>query len=177
VWRFGLTFIVVVCLSACGSNSAGSPTPPSVAGGGHSGSPTPTAAVSLSKPYRSFVTGLCTALSNKDAGKVIKDLPNYQYNSGVRYGFFGDGEGHSGDPSVLNTWLAADRIMCRYVSADSAGHGLLLTSGWTKPGGPWNLIEVDIFSGQWKINDFTFANQATLWRAMHLSRSIIPYRG
>lgn len=170
-------FVLTVVLASCGSSSSASPTPRSVAVPRNSVKPTPTVAVSLSKPYRNFVTGLCAALGREDAGTVIKDLPYYQYNSGVRYGFFGDGEGHSGDPSVLNSWLGADRVKCRYLSRDSAGHGLLLTSGWKQPGGPWNLVELDIFSGQWKINDFTFANRATLWRAMQLAQPTIPYRG
>ena len=46
------------------------------------------------------------ALARKDSSTVTKALPYYQYNSGLRYGMLGDGEGQTGDPGSMATWLA-----------------------------------------------------------------------
>jgi len=99
---------------------------------------------------------------------------NYQYNTGVRYGNLGDGEGQSADPSILSTWLGSAVISCRYYTPDVAGHGTLLTSGWRLAGG-WGLIEMDNLDGTWKINDFTFGTSSALYYAMHTSHPILAY--
>ena len=100
----------------------------------------------------------------------------YQYNSGLRWGMLGDGEGHTDDPSLLNTWLASARPRCLSYSAGTAGHGAVLTSGWSQPG-PWSIVEMDIINGHWKINDFTFGTQQELERAMQVVKPTLPYRG
>lgn len=138
--------------------------------------PSTSTPVPLSRPYREFIGNLCTALRHDDANAVIQALPNYQYNAGVRYGYLGDGEGQSGDPTLLRQWLASAHTQCRYYTPDKAGHGLLLTSGWPLPSGSWNLIEMDTFRGQWKINDFTFGKESNLAWAMHAMHPILPYK-
>ncbi|GAC1445531.1 MAG: hypothetical protein NVSMB52_06910 [Chloroflexota bacterium] len=102
-------------------------------------------------------------------------LPYYQYNSGVRYGRLGDGEGQTGDPALIGTWLAGTSIKCVLFTGDVAGHGTVLTSGWAQPGG-WNLIEMDTFNGVWKINDFTFGDRSALYQAMQATRPVLKYR-
>jgi hypothetical protein len=139
--------------------------------------PTLVASIPTPKPSSGFVAflgSLCQAIGSHDAGTVQNALMNYQYNTGVRYGNLGDGEGQTGDPSILNSWLGTAVIRCRYFTADIAGHGTLLTSGWPLGGG-WSLIEMDVVGGSWKINDFTFGSPSALYRAMQTSRPILTY--
>lgn len=136
----------------------------------------PTPRVVATRAYSTFVSSLCHALAARDSTTVINLLPYYQYNSGVRYGRLGDGEGQTGDPSLVGTWLAPARVRCQFYSPDIAGHGTILTRGWTEPGG-WALIEADTFNGSWKINDFTFGDHRALFGAMQTSRPILTYRG
>lgn len=126
--------------------------------------------------YVEFVHALCHSLVNRDAGAVTNDLPYYQYNTGLRYGMLGDGEGQTADPSVLASWLGTSKVQCKSYSTDIAGHGTILTVGWTNPG-PSGLIETDLFNGAWKINDFTFGPSGQLYRAMQTSGPILAYRG
>lgn len=119
-----------------------------------------------SAPYRKFVATLCRALRSADTSVVSGDLSNYQYNTGVRWGYMGDGEGQTSDPSIFSAWLAARTVRCAYSTPDSAGHGALLTRGWHVTGGPWSIIELDTYSGQWKITDFTFGRPGVLYRAL-----------
>jgi hypothetical protein len=49
-----------------------------------------------------------------------------------------------------------------------------LTSGWRGPA-RWALIELDIFNGHWKINDFTFGSRQSLFQAMHVNWPIMRY--
>jgi hypothetical protein len=129
----------------------------------------------ISRRFSGFVRTLCTALRRRDARTIVDSLPHYQYNSGLRYGYLGDGEGQTGDPSLLGTWLAKNQVRCVYFTPDVAGHGLLLTRGWPLPSGNWSLIEMDTFNGRWKINDFTFGRFPRLFQAMHLAHPILRY--
>lgn len=136
----------------------------------------PTPRVAATRSYKAFVSTLCSALAARDAGTMGNLLPYYQYNSGVRYGQFGDGEGQTGDPSLVGIWLASGQIRCRSFSPDIAGHGTVLSSGWMQPGG-WGLIEADTFNGVWKINDFTFGKRQSLYTAMQSAGPILRYGG
>jgi hypothetical protein len=98
----------------------------------------------------------------------------YQYNSGLRWGMLGDGEGHTSDPSLMSTWLASTRPRCVSFSSGAGGHGNVLTSGWVQPAA-WGIVELDNVNGHWKINDFTFGSQGALAHAMQVSRPIIQY--
>ncbi|MGI8827024.1 MAG: hypothetical protein ACR2JC_15550 [Chloroflexota bacterium] len=126
--------------------------------------------------YGSLLSDLCAAFRAKNAGAVTSQLPYYQYNSGLRYGNFGDGEGQTGDPSMMGTWLAQSTVRCVMFTAAAAAHGTLLTRGWAQPG-RWGLVELDTFNGHWKINDFTFGKQRDLFSAMHVAGPIYRYRG
>ena len=135
--------------------------------------PTPT----ISPAYAAFVRTLCSAFAARNAGAVINSLPYYQYNNGLRYGNLGDGEGQTGDPSLMNTWLAGAHVRCINFTPDVAGHGALLTAGWAKPNQPASLLELDTFNGHWKINDFTFGSHAALYGAMQTAGPVLAYRG
>jgi hypothetical protein len=180
--------ILGIALSACSTSSTkATPSPTSVAS---APSPTTTSAavqptakaaptavpVVASKPYKAFVASICQALTARNTQTLTNSLPYYQYNSGLRYGMLGDGEGSTSDPSLLGTWLQGRNVSCRFYSPDNAGHGTLLTSGWPQPGG-WGIVEMDTFNGNWKINDFTFGTQNALYRAMQTSHPVLPYRG
>jgi hypothetical protein len=138
--------------------------------------PAPTATVTVSPAYRSFLSSLCRAFSRGDASAIINSLMYYQYNSGLRYGNLGDGEGQTGETSLMQTWLSGRHVSCRFFTPDDAGHGTVLTAGWDTPG-PWSLIELDTVQGHWKINDFTFGRQGALYRAMRVAGVILPYHG
>lgn len=131
--------------------------------------------MTFGQAYLSFTRSLCSSLSTSNVSAVQKDLPYYQYNSGVRYGQLGDGEGQTGDPSILSSWLNGHTIRCRYITPDNAGHGAILTSGWPQPGG-WSIIELDVFNSQWKINDFTFGGRHPLYHAIHVAGPVEPYQ-
>jgi hypothetical protein len=135
----------------------------------------PTPRIVIGAQFASFRDGLCKAFATGDASSVINSLPYYLYNSGLRYGYLGDGEGQSADPSLLRTWLPGAHVRCDYFTPDVAGHALLLTSGWKLPGGPWSLLDLDIFQGHWKINDFTFGSQVNLFHAMHTAHPILSF--
>lgn len=139
--------------------------------------PRPTPTPTISPAYAAFVHTICRALAARDAGTIINSLAYYQYNNGLRYGNMGDGEGQTGDPSLMNTWLAHAHARCMYFTPDQAGHGVLLTGGWAAPNLPSSLIELDIFNGHWKINDFTFGSQGALYTAVQTSGPILSYRG
>jgi hypothetical protein len=128
--------------------------------------------------FTAFLSTLCRALAGHDATAVGNLLPHYQYNNGVRYGVLGDGEGTTGDPSILTTWLAQSHVRCVLDTPDVAGHGTVLAGGWVGTPGPWALIEADVYNGSdWRINDFTFGNRAALYTAMQTSHPILPYHG
>jgi hypothetical protein len=114
-------------------------------------------------------------MSTGDAATVTAHLMHYQYNSGLRWGMLGDGEGTTSDPSVMSTWLSASHPRCQSYSPNIAGHGTLLTSGWSSPG-PWSLLDLDLLNGQWTINDFTFGPRDRVARAMHqVNRPVLAY--
>lgn len=138
--------------------------------------PKPVPTVAVSRDYASFTATICHSFGTHDASTIINALPYFQYNSGLRYGTMGDGEGQTADPTLLRTWLASAKVSCNYITRDVAGHGTLLASGWTQPGG-WSLIELDTYGGHWKINDFTFGDRATLYNAMQTGGPIVPFRG
>jgi hypothetical protein len=181
--------LLVVAIAGCGSGAAtpsspatlqtapaGTPGLPSAGVTNVASTPTPgpTATVIIGKPYASFVASLCTAFRRPDVNTLISSLAYYQYNSGLRYGNFGDGAGQTGDPSLLRNWMQGSHVRCTQISPGQDGHGTLLTRGWKK--GAWSLIELDIFDGKWKINDFTFGDRRTLIHAMQVDRPIIAYR-
>jgi hypothetical protein len=103
----------------------------------------------------------------------MNDLPYYQYNSGLRYGNYGDGAGQTGDPSLIKDWLGASTVRCSAYSPGLDGHGVLLTSGWKH--GTWCLVELDLFNNKWKINDFTFGDRRTLVSAMQTDKPVLSY--
>jgi hypothetical protein len=125
----------------------------------------------------SFLRTLCGAMGAGNAATLTAHLMHYQYNSGLRWGMLGDGEGQTSDPSTMSTWLSGSHVRCRAFSPNVAGHGTLLTSGWARPG-PWGLLDLDLLNGQWVINDFTFSTGPALARAMHgVAKPVITYRG
>ncbi len=138
--------------------------------------PKPVPTVAVSRDYASFTATICHSFATRDASTIINALPYFQYNSGLRYGTMGDGEGQTADPALLHTWLSSTTVTCNFFTRDVAGHGTLLASGWTQPGG-WSLVDLDTYGGHWKINDFTFGDRATLYNAMHTGGPIVPFRG
>src|SRR5947209_4389513 len=197
VRRTALLLVLGLLLAACGSSRATAPTPAathvaqaqpsptatSAAGTPASVHPTATSRPVSSKPrpaasssYISLLSTTCHAFAAADANTVSNELPYYQYNSGLRYGILGDGEGQTGDPSLLGTWLQGGAVRCEYYTPDTSGHGTALASGFKQPGG-WGLIEFDTFNGVWKINDFTFGDRASLYRAMQTSQPVLVYHG
>lgn len=171
--------LLAVAVSGCtvlGSSSkpAPSPTPRAVASR-PTPRPVPTA-VKLDPAYVAFLHTLCSAFAAGNADAVINLLPYYQYNSGLRYGMLGDGEGQTGDPSLLRTWMAGGGIYCTYFTPSDGAHGTLLTSGWKGPA-VWSLVELDIFNGKWKLNDLTFGDRNSLYGAMRTALPILPYHG
>jgi hypothetical protein len=183
MFRRFLPCILLVLVSACGSS------------GGVSHSPTVTATTSTVRPtaerstpqpkatptvvvtklYAEFLAALCNAFATGDSRTIVDELPYYQYNNGLRYGWLGDGEGQTGDPSLMASWLVTSHVRCHYFTPGEGGHGTLLTSGWSLPAGPWSLVEVDQFEGRWKINDFTFGKQQPLWQTMQINQPILRY--
>jgi hypothetical protein len=175
-------------LAGCGSSSTAPPptaTPRSVpATAAPGGNPTgtvpsaaPTATITVSRTYSAFVTSLCHDLATKNADGVIKALPYYQYNSGLRWGMMGDGEGSTSDPSLMRTWLASSHIQCTFFTPDEAGHGTVLATGWRQPASS-ALAELDIYpDGHWKINDFTFGKKAVLYTAMQTAGTPLRFQG
>lgn len=131
----------------------------------------------MSPAYHDFLRTICNALARSDASAIKARLPYYQYNSGLRYGVLGDGEGRTADPGLLDTWLQASPVRCQFYTPDLAGHGTLLASGWKQQPGGWGLIEMDTFNGTWKINDFTFGPRGALYFAMQTSHPVLVYRG
>lgn len=178
--------ISVLAIAGCGSSSAPTaPTPTGVAvGSAATGTASPVRAtrtprpvsVAIDRGFARMVRSLCAAFARKDSAAVTRDLPYYQYNSGLRYGMLGDGEGQTGDPSLMTTWLAHSSVHCVLQSSGSHGHGTVLATGWPLKGGS-ALIELDTYSGQWKINDFTFGPYGALYRALQTVRPILRYAG
>jgi hypothetical protein len=188
--------LIALLAAACGSSAAPRPTHVAQArptatqashaiptANTHPGTAPTTVATSAALPaatptagYSAFLATTCHALATASAATISGELPYYQYNSGLRYGTLGDGEGQTGDPGLLSTWLQGSSVRCQFYTPDVAGHGTLLTSGWNQPGG-WSLIELDTFGGAWKINDFTFGDRSALYRAMQTSQPILGYHG
>lgn len=137
----------------------------------------PTATVvPSSAAYDAFLSRVCQAFTARDAGTLRAALPYYRYNTGLRYGRLGGGEGQNGDPGLFSTWLTGATVRCASYSPDVAGHGTLLTTGWKRYGGA-ALIDLDTFNGAWKFNDFTFGREAALRFVMKGAMPIIPYQG
>jgi hypothetical protein len=188
-----LMLVLALVLSACGPTGSGAsakPTPEVTATSALQPTrtqgpvveptqlpPTPVRVVAISGSYKEFLRTVCAALSSRDTTTLRGALPYFQYNSGLRYGVLGDGEGQTTDPSALATWLASSRVRCSYFTPDVAGHGTLLASGWIQAPGRWSLIELDTFAGSWKMNDFTFGSRADLYAAMQTSHPVAVYRG
>lgn len=135
--------------------------------------PTP---VHINAGFASTIGTLCTAFARRDSATVTSALPYFQYNSGLRYGSLGDGEGQNGDPSLMATWLANSHVQCKLQSSGAYGHGTVLATGWSLPGGT-ALVELDTYSGRWKINDFTFGPYGALVRALHTAGPIARFKG
>jgi hypothetical protein len=182
-----------VALSGCSSSSSpSSPTATSLTANGPAAvvvSPThaPTraafrphspprrpATIALDRGFSRTVRTVCAALTRKDASTVTRDLPYYQYNSGLRYGTLGDGEGQNGDPRLMASWLAHAHVRCTFQSSGSHGHGVVLATGWPQHGGT-ALIELDVYAGRWKINDLTFGRYGALYRAMRTAGPVVRY--
>lgn len=201
--RSATLMLLALVITGCGTSAASSPTStpaalatatarpqqlPSDTGPGPKGSatavvlqptavpPKPVPTVAVSRDYASFTATICHSFATRDASTIINALPYFQYNSGLRYGTMGDGEGQTADPALLHTWLSSTTVTCNFFTRDVAGHGTLLASGWTQPGG-WSLVDLDTYGGHWKINDFTFGDRATLYNAMHTGGPIVPFRG
>jgi len=155
-------------------SSASTPIPAATAPGSFNGPPL-NGPAHVAGIYGDFLRGLCQALTSKNAGAVTFLLPHYQYNSGLRFGQLGDGEGQTGDPGLMNDWLSKSAVRCVLYTPEASGHGTLMTNGWNQPGG-WSLIDLDTFNGKWKINDFTFGSQKPLYAAMHVAGPVIRHR-
>lgn len=181
--HLAVLILLAATLSACGAaSSAETPTVQPTADPSPSAStprprPTPGPRIVVSRPYAAFLSTVCHALAGGDASGIVSVLPYYQYNSGVYYGFFGDGEGQTGDPSIIRSWLSGSHVRCRYFAPDNGGHGAVLTGGWKVSGGRWALIELDVFLGHWKVNDFTFGRRSILYPALDTAGPILAYRG
>ncbi|HZT97483.1 MAG TPA: hypothetical protein VFB34_11680 [Chloroflexota bacterium] len=126
--------------------------------------------IPLTADYRSFLAGICNALTSRNAQPIINDLPYYQYDSGVYYGPFNRGEGQTGQPSLINQWLQSGSESCVRFAPSQMGHGAVVTKGWPVTGG-WAILDLDRFNGAWKIDDFTFG---TRWQAMYALTSTEP---
>lgn len=171
--------LLLLAVAACGGSHTALP-PPTKTPVPTNPPPQPTATVTrtlarVSARYRAFLDSACHAFATRDSNALASDLSNYQYNNGLRYGMLGDGEGQTGDPSLFSTWLAHGPVACVSYSPDVAGHGTLLTRGWPLGGG-WGLIDLDIFNGSWKFNDFTFGTRNALISAMATSHPILQFR-
>jgi hypothetical protein len=184
VYRLATIFALAVVVAGCGSPSASknATVTPTVPGITSTATPAPTPVVEptpkvvLAPAYLSFLHTVCHSLSAGDAAVVTAHLMHYQYNSGLRWGMFGDGEGTTSDPSEISTWFSGSHVVCQAVSSNIGGHGTLLTSGWARPA-PWSLLDLDLLNGQWVINDFTFGSAARLARAMHqVAQPVVRYR-
>ena len=179
-----LGFLAVLVVG-CGSQSSSppaTPTQPALTPTPTPRPPTPAPAtprptVVISRSYAAFLETVCHALARQNANTLINALPYYQYNSGLRYGWYGDGEGQTGDPSLMRTWLSGTHVTCHSFTPGSGGHGTLLTSGWDLQNGRWSLLDLDTYGGQWKINDFTFGDRRTLMAAMQVNHPIVQYHG
>jgi hypothetical protein len=184
--RFIISMVVLaVALVGCSSSAAPAPPTPTVTSvRGATGIPPVPHATRTARPvsvvvdsgFASAVRSLCAAFVRKDSTAVTRALPYYQYNSGLRYGVLGDGEGQTGDPSLMATWLAHSSVRCVLQSSGVHGHGTVLATGWHEPGGS-ALIELDTYSGRWKINDFTFGPYRALYRALQTVRPVVRYAG
>jgi len=184
-----LAIFIVITVAGCGSGQATTSATPSVpalpgetvttAQGTPSTRPQArpgTATVAVNAQYAGFVSALCRDFRSRNARAITAQLPFYQYNSGLRYGQLGGGEGSTGDPSLMGTWLSHSSVRCVLYTPGVAGHGALLTQGWSQPGG-WGLLDLDTYSGHWKINDFTFGKQSDLVYAIHTANPVLQYRG
>ncbi len=137
--------------------------------------PTPTPTVIVGKPFASFLGTVCHALAVGDAGTIISLLPYYQYDNGLRYAILGRGGGQTVDPGLMRSWLATARPRCVSFSPGVMGHGTVLTVGWKTPS-PASLIDLDMYGGRWKINDFTFAGRTALQQAIHTAGPVLSFR-
>ncbi len=184
---FALGVVLCAMLSGCSTGSSPAPaaTPTGTARPGATSQPSPKTRVKpapsatpaiVNSGFAQTVHSLCTALAQNDASTAVRLLPYYQYNSGLRYGMLGDGEGETGDPSLMTSWLAGSHVRCRYQTTGAFGHGTVLATGWKRPG-ETALIELDTYSGRWKINDFTFGPRGALFVAMQTARPVLPYVG
>ncbi|HZU13627.1 MAG TPA: hypothetical protein VFB58_12375 [Chloroflexota bacterium] len=185
--RFFLLLTLVVALAGCSGSASSSPTPVPTRVASVRSTPTPhPTAIALDARYLAFVHRVCTDLAARNAAAVAALLMRYQYNSGLRWGLIGDGEGHTTSPSVLGTWLAHSRVRCISLTPDNVGHGAVLTSGWSLPSGSvvtqtaqpsWAIVEFDMIGGAWKINDWTFGSPTILQQAIHVNTpAVVPYR-
>jgi hypothetical protein len=171
-------------LSGCAlgqSASAPTPTPRSAAAVQKTATVRPTAgprptAIHVGKPYSAFLHMICRAFAAGNQGAITGSLMNYQYNTGLRYGVIGDGEGRSADPSLMGTWLAGSHVQCVSFSPGFNSHGAVLTRGWKQPA-PWSLVELDLLNGHWKINDFTFGRRTAMLWAMQSAKPVLTYHG
>ncbi|MGH2449367.1 MAG: hypothetical protein ACRDFS_12295 [Chloroflexota bacterium] len=179
-WLFVLAMAIAVsgCASSAQPQATSTPAPKATRSSKPAVKPTPNPTYLVGKPYAAFASKICGAFKSGNAGTIIAELPYYQYNSGLRYGHMGDGLGQTGDPSLMHTWLSGAHVKCRYFTPGIQGHGVILTSGWNHSGwtmGGWSLVEADLYSGKWKINDFTFGAQQRLYQALHTAGPILPY--
>ena len=169
-----------LALSGCSSSSSPSAPTSTSTTATRTVSPTHVAStpttVAVDQGFAQTVRSVCAAFARKDASTITRNLPYYQYNSGLRYGMLGDGEGQTGDPSLITTWLAHAHVQCKFQSSGGHGHGTVLATGWPQQGGA-ALVELDTYSGRWKINDFTFGPYGALYRAMQTARPILRYAG
>jgi hypothetical protein len=179
VSRVALLAGVAVLMAGCGSPSAtptAVPPTPVRSVSPIPSTPAPSPTVAVSPAYLSFVRSICAAMRSGNAGGVTSHLMHYQYNSGLRWGTLGDGEGTTSDPSTLATWLSGSHVSCKSFSPNIGGHGTLLTSGWARPA-PAALLDLDLLNGQWVINDFTFGSPNVMAQTMHsVTRPTITYR-
>lgn len=168
---------LILLVTGCNSNSAASPTatptsaPTTVSTCAPRATPTVT---TVNATYLAFVRTICGSLQHGDSKAIQNSLMYYQYNSGLRWGMMGDGEGNTSDPGLVGSWLARARPHCVSYSPGTGGHGVLLTVGWGQPG-PASLIEADLLNGHWKINDFTFGRENVLAQAMQVGDPILQY--
>lgn len=171
--RILVAALVIASLCACGPFGSSAPrlksgNPVRTLPMGRSTATPPTRVLQkypMSRTYVAFIRLVCQSFAGKSGASIVNLLPHYRYNSSDPYfGAFNRGEGQWAVPSVVRGWVKSGRIRCIRYTASIDGHGDIVTRGWALTGS-WGLIDVDEFSGKWKINDLTVGTSSAVRHA------------